>query len=163
MTNFTLPSCCSRCLAEEAAQSWPVRAETREPHPCEEGKVIITYYWTQVPVCQKCRGELSWLCCAFWLVGAMAGVMTAMLLALYLPRPETFGNTPMWVDLSVATAVVLFVACAVAAACRWLLDASVATYDPHQSRLRFGNRQYQARFDQLNSYLPRGRRSTLGV
>jgi hypothetical protein len=44
-----------------------------------------------------------------------------------------------------------------------LVSCGLATYQPTFGRIRFQNKAYQALFDEANRFMPKQRRSSLGV
>jgi hypothetical protein len=143
-----------------------IKAESQERHPNEANVNIVTIYWTHVPLCQKCHHELVRQGYWSWFVGTLFGVATAGLLAVFAPQfIPRFDQVPVGISAVVVLAIGVLVAWGIATAGKQLVDAYLAIYSPLVSRLQFGNKQYQALFDEANRYMPvyGKKRSSLGV
>ncbi|MCI0359802.1 MAG: hypothetical protein L0211_15100 [Planctomycetaceae bacterium] len=142
-------------MAKEPSESWMIQAETIEPHPDDATMTIETTYWTHVPLCEKCHGQLTRLGYLFWFVGIMGGAVAAGLVAHFAPQYiHRDANIPMALNILALVAVVGGVAWGIAWACKKFISCCLATYKPRQARITFGNKEYQALFDEANRYMP---------
>jgi amino acid transporter len=149
MSEFKLPSCCSRCLAEEAEESWQVGTEEVQ----SEGNTMTSIlHHVQIPLCQACHCQLKRQCVLYWAVGILVGSALAGVLAYVGPQLlASIKDVPVGL---VILGLVVFVALS-AWVIAWILrhvfvESRLAKYDPTTPRLAFGNKQYQELFDQAN-------------
>jgi hypothetical protein len=149
MSEFKLPNCCSRCLAEEPKESWQVGTEEVR----SEGNTMTSIlHHVQIPLCQACHRQLKRQCLLLWGVGILISSIIASALAYYAPHLlSNVRDVPIWlVSLGLVVFIALF-----AWFTAWILrdvfvQSRLAKYDPTPPRLAFGNKQYQALFDRAN-------------
>jgi hypothetical protein len=161
MSEFNLPNCCARCLAEKPTASWQVGTEEVRS---EASTMTSILHSVQIPLCQQCHRQLKRKCLLFWVVGLLVGAAMAGCLALYGPQlVARVRDVPVGLLIVGLVAFVGLSAWFIA----WILrDAFVqsrlAKYDPTTSRLAFGNKQFQELFDRAND-LFRTEHSSLSV
>lgn len=156
MSEFKLPSCCSRCLAEEAKESWQVSTEEVR----SEGDTTTSIlHQVQIPLCQACYGQLKRQCLLYWGVGILVSAALAGVLAYFGPQlVARVKDVPVGLLI---LGLVVFVALS-AWVIAWILrhvfvESRLAKFDPATPRLAFGNKQYQELFDQANDLFTAGR------
>jgi hypothetical protein len=149
MSEFKLPNCCARCLAEEPEASWQVATE--EVHS-ERDTMTSILHSVQIPLCQACHRRLKRQCLGYWAIGIVLSTAVAAVLGYYGPvLLRNVRDIP--VGLLIPGLVVLGALLAWVTA--WILrevfvQSRLAKYDPTRPRLAFGNQQYQALFDRAN-------------
>ena len=164
MTQFNLPQCCASCLADEATKSWRIEAETKEVDR-DSGNDITRFHWVYVPLCSSCRRHLMLQCWLFALVGIMLGAVGAVVMFHFGPQLlATYRDLSPRFMAVIAIGIPGIVAWGVGYTMRkGLVDAALAIYQPREGRLWFGNKRYQALFEEANWRTPTRPRSTLGV
>jgi len=165
MTQYSMPLCCSRCLADDTPESWRLQAETREQDPDDRSVTLVTSYWIDVPLCQDCYRHLTRQCLLYWGVGAVVGLVTAGLVAQFgVPQlPAHMRDVPPALGYVLLAAVGLLVAWGTAWALGDVQTRRLAAYNPVAGQIKFGSKEYQALFDEANLYMPKPGRSSLGV
>src|SRR5688572_1185812 len=161
MAEYSMPLCCSRCLADQVDESWRLQAETRERCPEDAAATLVTTYWIDVPLCTKCYRDLTRLCWLFYLVGAMAGLVAAGLIWQFSDEliPAHMRDVPVGLGYVLLAAVGLIVTWGTGWALgHALVTCRLATYNPVAGQITFGCRAYQALFDEANRFMPKQRR-----
>ena len=149
MSQFNLPGCCARCLAQEATASWQVGTE----EVISEGQTTTSIlHYVPIPLCQACFGQLRRQCRLCWVLGLAGSAAIAGVLAYFGPALlSNVVDVPLGV---VILGLVVFVALS-AWVTAWVLrdvlvQSRLAKYDPTTPRLAFGNKHYQEMFDRAN-------------
>jgi hypothetical protein len=104
-------------------------------------------------------------CWLFAFVGILLGAAAAAGMFHYGPQllAEFKGLTPRFMAV-LAIGIPGIIAWGVGYTLRkGLVDGALALYQPREGRLWFGNKHYQALFENANPYSPLYRRSSLGV
>ena len=164
MAEYSIPQCCSRCLADKVDESWRLQTQTRERCPEDAAATLVTSYWIDVPLCAKCYRDLTQQCWVLRGIGVLIGVVAAGLLVYFGPQLMTaqLRQVPPG-RLGVCVAGIgMLVAWGAAEVLCELVSCGLATYQPTLGRIRFQNKGYQALFDEANRFMPK-QRSSLGV
>jgi hypothetical protein len=150
MVQFRFPRCCSRCLAEGPMKSFEVETETLE-QPAE-GKTVIATYSTEVPVCDTCHARFLRVSFLNWVPGVIGSLAAAGLAIWFWPAIlRNDANIPLALQVLVALGFIGGVAWAIARTLNQeYFNWRLVRYDSRQLRLVFGNKDYQALFDEAN-------------
>jgi len=149
MSDFKLPNCCSRCLAEEPKESWQVGTEEVR----SEGNTMTSIlHHVQIPLCQTCHRQLKQQCLLLWGVGILVSSVVASALAYNGPHLlSNLHDVPIGLlILGLVVFVALFGWFTASILRDVFVQSRLAKYDPTTPRLAFGNKQYQALFDRAN-------------
>jgi hypothetical protein len=150
MVQFRFPRCCSRCLAEDPTKSFEVETESLE-QPAE-GKTVIATYTTEVPVCDKCHARFTRVSYLNWVLGSIGSLAVAGLVVYFKPTIlRNDAGIPIGLGILVAVGFLGAIAWAIARNLNQeYFNWRLVRYDSRQLRLVFGNKDYQALFDEAN-------------